>query len=131
MGTASKAARADESQKLLNWGYSAFDDLRLFEKDQTITSAQVWKGVQPLAKLGAASAVYVAVPRGEGANLKQVIQRTDPLVAPLNKGQQVGVLKVSTAAGTPVAEVPLVVQESVAQAGILGRAWDAIRLWIK
>jgi len=41
------------------------------------------------------------------------------------------VLKVATAAGAPVAEVPLVVLEQVDEAGILGRAWDAIRLWIK
>ncbi|HEY1090799.1 MAG TPA: D-alanyl-D-alanine carboxypeptidase family protein, partial [Burkholderiaceae bacterium] len=131
MGTASKIARADESQKLLNWGYSAFDALRLFDKDQTITKAQVWKGTSNEAKLGAAGAVFVAVPRGEGAKLQTVVQRTDPLVAPLRKGQQVGTLKVSTASGVPVAEVPLLVQEEVAQAGIFGRAWDAIRLWIK
>ena len=42
-----------------------------------------------------------------------------------------GTLKVSTATGVAVAEVPLVVLEPVAQAGIFGRAWDAIRLWIK
>jgi D-alanyl-D-alanine carboxypeptidase (penicillin-binding protein 5/6) len=52
-------------------------------------------------------------------------------VAPLAKGQRVGTLKVTTAAGAPVAEVPLVVQEAVGQAGVFGRAWDSIRLWIK
>ncbi len=131
MGTASKEARAAESQKLLNWGYSAFDALRLFDKDAAIAKAQVWKGTAPEAKLGAAAAVYVAVPRGEGANLKTQIERTDPLIAPLVKGQKVGLLKVTTATGVPVAEVPLVVQEAVPLAGIFGRAWDAIRLWIK
>ena len=59
------------------------------------------------------------------------MQRTDPLVAPLAKGQRVGTLKVTTAAGAPVAEVPLVVQEAVEQAGLFGRAWDSVRLWIK
>ena len=63
--------------------------------------------------------------------LQTQVERTDPLVAPLNKGQRVGTIKVTTTAGVAVAEVPLVVQESVAQAGILGRAWDSIRLWIK
>lgn len=131
MGTASKEARAAESQKLLNWGYSAFDALRLFDKDAAIAKAQVWKGTAAEAKLGAAGPVYVAVPRGEGANLKTQIERTDPLIAPLAKGQKVGTLKVTTASGVPVAEVPLVVQEAVPLAGIFGRAWDAIRLWIK
>jgi D-alanyl-D-alanine carboxypeptidase (penicillin-binding protein 5/6) len=131
MGTASKEARASESQKLLNWGYSAFDAVRLFDKDQAISTVPVWKGALPTAKLGAAGPVFVAVPRGEGAKLKTQVERTDPLVAPLVVGQRVGTLKVTTSAGAPVAEVPLVVQEAVPLAGIFGRAWDALRLWIK
>jgi len=131
MGTASKEARANESQKLLNWGYSAFDAVRLFDKDQAVSIAKVWKGAVPEAKLGAEGPVFVAVPRGEGGKLQTQVERTDPLVAPLVKGQRVGTLKVSTTAGVAVAEVPLVVQEAVPLAGIFGRAWDAIRLWIK
>ncbi|MBB3195894.1 D-alanyl-D-alanine carboxypeptidase family protein [Roseateles terrae] len=131
MGTASKEARATESQKLLNWGYAAFDAVRLFDANQAITTAQVWKGTSAEAKLGAAGPVFVAVPRGEGSKLKTEVQRTDPLVAPLAAGQRVGTLKVTTAAGATVTEVPLVVQQEVPLAGIFGRAWDAIRLWIK
>lgn len=131
MGTASKEARANESQKLLNWGYSAYDAVRLFDKGQAVSTVPVWKGAVPEAKLGALGAVYVAVPRGEGGKLQTKVERTDPLVAPLSKGQRVGTLKVMTATGTPVAEVPLVVQQEVPLAGIFGRAWDAIRLWIK
>ena len=59
------------------------------------------------------------------------VERTDPLVAPLTVGQRVGTLKVTTAGGVLVAEVPLVVQDAVPLAGIFGRAWDAMRLWIK
>jgi D-alanyl-D-alanine carboxypeptidase (penicillin-binding protein 5/6) len=131
MGTASKEARASESQKLLNWGYSAYDAVRLFDKDQAISTVPVWKGASAQAKLGAADAVFIAVPRGEGAKLQTKVERTDPLVAPLVKGQRVGSLKVTTAAGVAVAELPLVVLEDVPVAGIFGRAWDSIRLWIK
>jgi D-alanyl-D-alanine carboxypeptidase (penicillin-binding protein 5/6) len=131
LGTASREARASESQKLLNWGFTAFDPVRLFEAGKPIVQPEVWKGTQRQAKLGAEGSVVIAVPRGEGDKLKTEVQRTDPLVAPLAKGQRVGTLKVTTAAGAPVAEMPLVVQEAVEQAGIFGRAWDAIRLWIK
>ena len=75
--------------------------------------------------------MVVAVPKGEGDKLKTTISRTDPLVAPLAQGQRVGTLEVSTAAGSRFANVPLRVLEPVAQAGLLGRAWDSIRLWIK
>jgi serine-type D-Ala-D-Ala carboxypeptidase (penicillin-binding protein 5/6) len=131
MGTASREARAGESQKLLNWGWAAWDAVRLFEAGKPIATVQVWKGEKPEAKLGAPGALFVTVPKGEGDKLKTTVERTDPLVAPLTQGQRVGSIKVSTAGGTAVATVPLVVIDPVGPAGFFGRAWDAIRLWIK
>jgi len=131
MGTNSREARATESQKLLNWGFSAWDAIKLFEAGKPIATVPVWKGAAKEVKLGAAGPVFVTVPRGEGDKLQTKVERTDPLVAPLTKGQRVGTIKSSTTAGVAVAEVPLVVMETVEQAGILGRAWDALRLWIK
>ena len=131
LNTKSMEARADESQKLLNWGYQAFDAVRLFEDGKPMATVPVWKGKQSEAKLGAAGAVFVTVPKGEGGKLKTTISRTDPLIAPLSKGQRVGTMKVTSEAGTTIAELPLVALDGVEQAGVLGRAWDAIRLWIK
>jgi D-alanyl-D-alanine carboxypeptidase (penicillin-binding protein 5/6) len=132
MGAAGKEARADEAQKLLNWGYTAFDDVRLAEAGKAIGApVAVWKGTQAQVGIGSPDALYVAVPKGEGDHLKTHIERIDPLVAPLAKGQRVGSLKVATAAGTPIATIALTVLEDVPQAGLFGRAWDAIRLWIK
>jgi D-alanyl-D-alanine carboxypeptidase (penicillin-binding protein 5/6) len=131
MGTNSKEARASESQKLLNWGYTAFDAVKVFDAGKAIKTVPVWKGESKEVKLGAAGAVFVTVPRGDGGKLQTQVEHTDPLVAPLNKGQRVGTLRVTTTAGAPVAEVPLIVQEAVPQAGLMGRAFDSIRLWIK
>jgi D-alanyl-D-alanine carboxypeptidase (penicillin-binding protein 5/6) len=131
MGTASREARASESQKLLNWGWVAWDDMKLFDAGKAVATVPVWKGNKAEARLGAAGAIYVSVPKGEGDKLKTTIERTDPLVAPLTQGQRVGTLKVTTAGGAKVADVPLVVLEPVELAGLFGRAWDAIRLWIK
>jgi len=131
MGTASKDARAGESQKLLNWGYTAFDAVKIFDAGKAIKTVSVWKGEAKEAKLGAADAVYVAVPHGDAGKLQTQVEHTDPLVAPLNKGQRVGTLRITTTTGTPVAEVPLIVQEAVPVSGLFGRAFDSIRLWIK
>jgi D-alanyl-D-alanine carboxypeptidase (penicillin-binding protein 5/6) len=131
LNTTSMEARASESQKLLNWGFQAFDTVRLFDDGKPIVTAMVWKGKEREARLGAAGAVFVSVPKGEGGKLQTKVERSDPLVAPLAKGQRVGTLKVATAAGAPVIEMPLVVMDGVEQAGLFGRAWDAIRLWIK
>ncbi|MGA1286608.1 MAG: D-alanyl-D-alanine carboxypeptidase family protein [Rubrivivax sp.] len=132
LGTTSREARAAESQKLLNWGWQAWDAVRLFDTDKPVATVPVWKGSVDVAKLGAqGGAVFVTVPRGEGARMRTVIERTDPLVAPLSAGQRVGTIRVLTAAGAPLASMPLVVQEPVELAGLLGRAWDALRLWIQ
>ena len=131
LNTTSMASRADESQKLLNWGFQAFDTVRLFDDGKPIVTAPLWKGVAKEAKLGAAGGVFVTVPKGEGGKLVTKVERSDPLFAPLAKGQRVGTVKVATTGGAPIAEVPLVALEAVEQAGIFGRAWDALRLWIK
>ena len=111
LNTTSMEARANESQRLLNWGFQAFDTLRLFDDGKPIATVPVWKGTEREAKLAASGALFVSVPKGEGAKLQTKIERTDPLVAPLAKGQRVGTIKVATAAGAPVLEVPLTVME--------------------
>ena len=131
LNTTSMEARSGESQKLLNWGFSAFDTIRLFDDGKAIQTVPVWKGKANEAKLGAAGGLFVSIPKGEGGKLQTRVERTDPLVAPLAKGQRVGTIKVTTASGASVIDVPLVVQAPVEQAGIIGRAWDALRLWIK
>lgn len=131
LNTTSMEARASEAQKLLNWGFLAFDTVRLFEDGKAIVEPRIWKGSANIVKLGAAGGVFVSVPKGEGGKLQTKVERTDPLVAPLGKGQRVGSIKITTGTGQPVAEVPLVALENIDQAGIFGRAWDAIRLWIK
>ncbi|MDM0090615.1 MULTISPECIES: D-alanyl-D-alanine carboxypeptidase family protein [unclassified Variovorax] len=130
LGAASENARANESQKLLNWGYTAFDAVKLFDADQPAATPAVWKGKANTLKLGRPEAIVVSVPAGSASKIKTQVARPEPLVAPFTKNQQVGTLKV-TLGDEPVTEVPLVALEAVEQAGILGRAWDAVRLWIK
>nr|WP_145552591.1 D-alanyl-D-alanine carboxypeptidase family protein [Variovorax boronicumulans] len=130
IGASSEDARANESQKLLNWGYTAFEAVKLFDADQAVVTPAVWKGQESTLRLGRTEAVVVAVPAGRAARLKTDVARPDPLVAPFTKGQTVGTLKVMLD-DQELATVPLQVLEPVRQAGVLGRAWDAVRLWIK
>ncbi|KTT26167.1 D-alanyl-D-alanine carboxypeptidase family protein [Pseudacidovorax intermedius] len=130
LGTASENARANESQKLVNWGYTAYDAVKLFDAGQPVATPAVWKGKANTLKLGQPEPIVVAVPSGSASKIKTEIVRPDPLVAPFTKNQPVGQLKISLG-DQPVTQVPLVALEPVEQAGVLGRAWDAIRLWIK
>ena len=131
LGASSENARATESQKLLNWGYTAFDAVRLAPAGGAVATPKVWKGKSPVVKLGRLEGVVGSVPAGEGARIKTEITRPEPLVAPLLKGQSLGAVRVMLSTGEPVTEVPLIVLETVEESGIVGRAWDALRLWIQ
>jgi len=130
LGAESENARANESQKLLNWGYTAFEAVKLFDANQAVVTPAIWKGSAPSVKLGRTQSIVVAVPAGMAAKLKTQVLRNDPLLAPVTKGQQVATLHV-TLAEQVVVEVPLLALDGVEQAGVIGRAWDALRLWIR
>ncbi|HVZ43882.1 MAG TPA: D-alanyl-D-alanine carboxypeptidase family protein [Ramlibacter sp.] len=130
LGTTSDAVRTGESQKLLNWGYTAWEGLKLFDANQAVAEPKIWKGSEDTVKLGQPQPIVIAVPAGASKNIKTQVARPDPLLAPIAKGQQVGTLKI-LAGDQVVHEVPLVALATVEEAGLLGRAWDAVRLWIK
>jgi D-alanyl-D-alanine carboxypeptidase (penicillin-binding protein 5/6) len=130
LGTASESARAIESQKLLNYGFASFDVVRLYQKDQPAASYPIWKGAAKEVKAGFANSVLVTVARGSGDRVKGEIERMQPLVAPIDKGQRIGTLRVRLD-DKVIAEQPLIALEPVAQAGWFGRAWDTMRLWFK
>jgi serine-type D-Ala-D-Ala carboxypeptidase (penicillin-binding protein 5/6) len=130
LGTSSEIARANEAQKLLNWGYTAFEAVKLFDAGQAVATPAIWKGKASTVKLGRADALVVAVPTGSAAQIKTQLARPDPLVAPVTKGQTIGSLKVLRGEQLWV-EMPLQALDAVEQAGVFGRAWDALRLWIK
>ena len=130
LGAASENARANESQKLLNWGYTAFEAVKLFDVGQPVATPALWKGTASTLKIGREEAIVIAVPSGSVGRIASEVVRKDPLIAPFTKGQSIGTLKVKLD-GQSVAEVPLVALENVGEAGVFGRAWDAIRLWIK
>ena len=130
LGTASENARATESQKLLNWGYTAYEAVKLFDGGQAVVSPNVWKGRSNVLKLGRPQPIVVAVPAGMAGRIQTQVARPEPLVAPFAKGQNVGFLKVALDQQALV-DVPLTVLEPVEQAGFIGRAWDTVRLWVK
>ena len=130
LGTSSEIARANEAQKLLNWGYTAFEAVKLFDAGQAVATPAIWKGKDSTVKLGRSNALVVAVPTGSAAQIKTQLARPDPLVAPVTKGQTIGSLKVYRGEQLWV-DMPLQALDAVEQAGVLGRAWDALRLWIK
>jgi D-alanyl-D-alanine carboxypeptidase (penicillin-binding protein 5/6) len=129
-GTSSDQVRAQESLKLLNWGYLNFDTVKLYAKGQVIATPEVWKGSQAQVKIGFTSDLYVTLPKGAAAKLKPALERKDPLVAPIAENSKVGTVKMMLD-GKAIAEFPVLALEQINQASIFGRAWDSIRLMFK
>lgn len=126
VGAASDRLRAEESQKLLNFGFQSYDGLRLFQKDETIRKLRVWKGAEPELRAGVAADVYVTVPRGSADKLKAELVSRQPLFAPLARGQSVATLRLLHDERL-IGEYPVIALDPVPVAGFFARAWDAVR----
>ncbi len=130
MGAASDALRAQESQKLLNFGFQFFDAVRLYEKNQVVSQLKVWKGAQNVVKAGFLEDFTLSLPKGMVGKVKATLESRQPLLAPVQAGQRVATLKL-TLDDKPYGDYPVVALEAVPVAGIFGRAWDTIRLWFE
>jgi len=128
LGTASDSMRAQESLKLLNYGFQFYDAVQLYAKNQPASSLKVWKGSSATVKAGFTSDFILAVPKGFAAKVQADLVSQQPLIAPVEAGQVVGTMKVSVD-GKPYGDYPVVALETVPQAGIFGRAIDSVRLW--
>ena len=130
LGAPSDAARASESQKLLNYGFQFYDTVQLYQNGQAVNSVKVWKGAEREVQAGFVADQFVTLPKGQAQKLKLSMETTEPLIAPVTRGQPIGSVKVSLD-GKPVGEFPLVALSDVAPASFFGRAWDSVRLWFK
>jgi D-alanyl-D-alanine carboxypeptidase (penicillin-binding protein 5/6) len=130
LGTASEEARARDSLNLLNWGYTAFDAVKLYDKGQAISQLKVFKGAQNLVGAGFAEDFVVSVPRGSADKLGVQLVSRQPLVAPVAAGSAIGTLKLAVN-GQPWGEYPVVALQGVPLAGFIGRWWDELRLYFQ
>ena len=130
LGAPSDAARATESQKLLNYGFQYFDSNLVYKQGQKISQLKVWKGADNQVDSTVSHDLYLTLAKGQYANVKAVISSTQPLIAPIKKGQIIGNVKFMLN-GKIIDQRNLVAVKSVDGAGILGRAWDSIKLLLQ
>lgn len=127
LGAPTDAARATESQKLLNYGFQYFDSTLVYQQNQAISQLKVWKGSENQLASTVASDLYLTLPKGQYAKVKAVISSTQPLIAPVKKGQVIGHIRFNLY-GKIIAQVPLIASKDISSAGLFGRAWDSIKL---
>ncbi|HLP81268.1 MAG TPA: D-alanyl-D-alanine carboxypeptidase family protein, partial [Nitrosomonas sp.] len=127
IGAKSANARSAESQRLLNYGFQSYDTLHLYKKNDSLTTIHLWKGAQNELKAGFDRDVYFTLPKGQSDRLKATMEYKQPLIAPIQRGQEVGSVKF-TLDDKLVETYPLVALEEVGVANIFGRTWDSVKL---
>ena len=129
-GAESDRLRASESQALLNFGFQRFEAVRLYQKNQPVAAKRIWKGTGSQIELGFRRDLFLTIPEGAYSQLKATVITSQPILAPVSGGQQLGLLKL-TLDGKPYAEFPLVALDSVPLANVFSRGWDTMRLLLE
>lgn len=130
LGAKSENVRAQESLKLLNYGFQFYDTVRVYAADQALSQFRVWKGVENQVSVGFTRDFLLSLPRDKANKIDVVLESRQPVLAPLARGQEIGALKL-TVDGEPYGEYPVAALTDVPLAGIFGRLWDAILMWFK
>ncbi|RPD84609.1 D-alanyl-D-alanine carboxypeptidase family protein [Luteimonas sp. 100069] len=128
MGSTSEAQRATDSLALLNWGFRFFETHAVYDAEKSVATQKVWKGKTDEVQLGVAAPMLVSMPRGKYAQLKPSMDIPQTIVAPIEKGQQIGTVRVMLD-DEVVAERPLVALEAVEEAGFFKRLWHEFLMW--
>ena len=92
LGTATDKLRSSESQRLLNYGFQNFEAIKLYSKDQAVSNKRIWKGTSKRLNIGFGTDRYITIPKGQRDALKATLETRQPMLAPINHGQQVGTL---------------------------------------
>jgi D-alanyl-D-alanine carboxypeptidase (penicillin-binding protein 5/6) len=127
VGTRSDAARAMESQRLLNYGFQFYETVKLYDANKPVSTLRIYKGEDSELGAGFPYDFHVTVPRGSAKQLQAQIITQQPMLAPVSRGQKVGTLRLFLD-GKPYADYPLQALESVGVAGLIGRTWDSLML---
>ena len=127
LGAQSDSARTTESQRLLNFGFQAYETRLLYRKGQAVATPEILKGTKNAVALGFDHDIWLTLPRERFTGLAGVLETRQPFLAPLAAGQKAGIIRI-TRDNAQLAEYPVVALEEVPVAGFLSRGWDTLRL---
>ena len=119
-GLPSMAARREETERLMEWGFREFENVTLFRASDTVEEAPVYLGERQAVPLVGGRDVILTLPRQWRRNLQVKVRYDSPVPAPVAKGQELGRLEVS-GAGVPPMAVPLLAGADVAKLGLIPR----------
>lgn len=124
-GAKSDKERAEEARKLLEWGFRAFEKVNLFHAGEVIANARVFGGAEGSVGVVSKGPVDFFMPRGSGDQIKGEIVYQGPIVAPVEAGQPIGVVRIT--AGSLTKEAPVFAAADVGTGTMTQRALDGVR----
>ena len=129
-GIESAQSRANESQRLIEWGFREFANFALFRAGETVDEANVWLGTEAKVPLVLAEDLVLTLPRRARRTAKVKVVYTAPIPAPITDGAEIAKL-VITAPGLDDLVVPLKAGAEVRRLGFLGRISASVQylLW--
>ena len=93
-GFKTKKDRSKESMKLHMWGFTNFDTIKISDSKESISEFDVWLGKQSKVKGYVNDNIYKTIKKGRKRELKVIVEYDGPIEAPIDKDQEIGILKV-------------------------------------
>lgn len=124
-GLPNMQARADESARLMEYGFREFQNYALFKKGDVVEEAPVWLGQAQTVPVTVAADLKVTMTAAERDGMKVTLVTPAAVPAPINAGDPVGKLVITGPAGFSPKEVPVVAAATVERKGVFGRALAA------
>lgn len=130
-GTANEKARAEETQKLLTYGFRFYENRTFYKKGDQLSSLKVWKGTADEVQAGLAQDISLTLLRNQFTGLHAQVITAKQLIAPVKEGQVVGKVEIKTASNQLIYSTDLVALQAVEPGGFFKRVWDSIVLFFK
>ena len=124
-GFKTKNSRSRESAKILNWGLKKFDTIQVTKKSEIFTSLRVWQGKKNKIEVISNEDYYITIPKRKKKIIKAVLEYTEPLQAPIKKGDKVALLNVYVS-GDLIKEIDIVSAEDIKKANIFSRLFQSL-----
>ncbi|WP_339118740.1 D-alanyl-D-alanine carboxypeptidase family protein [Halomonas sp. BMC6] len=126
MGTNSDEARAQESQKLLSYGFRFYETMKLYERGAVLATPRVWGGDINELRVGVDEEVFMTLPRNRNEELRARLNLDADIHAPVAVGDDVGTLEVYLGEEM-VGERQLVALENIEEGGLFKRLFDQVQ----
>ncbi len=119
-GLASNKERSEEAEKMMSWAFREYDNYNLMEKGHKVADVPVQYGVDKTVPLVVSEDVVKTIKKSQRNQVKMIASYDKPVMAPIQIGQQLGVLKIEVPEAAPV-EVPLVAGQTINKVGLWGK----------